>query len=48
MKKLVNFLAVLGAIMFLWATTKVVNYGSYNMNRANENFIHWRTTGELR
>lgn len=48
MRKFTSFLAVLGAIMLLWGAAKIVNYGSYNMNRANENYIHWRTTGELR
>lgn len=48
MKKFTNIIAILGAMALLWAAAKIVSYGSYNMNRANENYIHWRTTGELR
>lgn len=48
MKKFTSFLALIGAIALLWTAAKVVHYGSVNMNRANESYIHWRTTGELR
>lgn len=48
MKKFTNIIAILGAMALLWAVAKIINYGSVNMNRANESYIHWRTTGELR
>jgi hypothetical protein len=41
-KKFTSYLAIVGAISLLWMVSKVVHYGSVNMNRVDNQAYAWK------